>query len=477
MRLSQTSVDRIVSDLARAKLSDPRRTQRLKRVLAKVARQPSAPLPAALGSEAEVQGAYRLMNNPHVEFDALVKAHIQATKQRAEQARRVIVVHDTTECTFPHLMPAEIGFLPTGKAGFPLHLSLVIDGGQWRRPLGVSYAETLHRWSNRRRRRTCGRQSANQKNRQFERWWRGMEGSSEALRHCEEVIHVADRESDSYELMAKLLAAGQRFVLRVRADHRRAWSANEDGYRSTVREVVANCEGIVEREVPLSRRRKKSAPGSNRVHAPRKQRIAKLRFAATRILIPRPPYLREPLPQVLELNLVHVVEPDPPSEETPVEWLLYSTEPIGTPKEVSTVVDIYRTRWVIEEFNGALKTGCAYEARQFETRHALLTMLALSLPIACEILWLRSRARSSPLAPASEVLTPLQIRILRKLGSRRLSPHPTAQEALFAVAGIGGHQKGNGDPGWKILQRGMALLHSYELGWTACEASATASEF
>ena len=54
------------------------------------------------------------------------------------------------------------------------------------------------------------------------------------------------------------------------------------------------------------------------------------------------------------------------------------------------MVDGYRTRWVIEEFNAALKTGCAYEARQFESRDALLTMLALSLPVACEVLWLRS---------------------------------------------------------------------------------------
>jgi hypothetical protein len=143
--------------------------------------------------------------------------------------------------------------------------------------------------------------------------------------------------------------------------------------------------------------------------------------------------------EVLELGLVHVIESNPPADEAPVEWLLYTTEPIDTPEQVSQVVDNYRARWTIEEFNAALKTGCAYEARQFESRQALLTMLALSLPIACELLWLRSRARSDPSAPATDVLTLRQIVVLRQLGSRPLTPNPTARDALLAVAALGGH--------------------------------------
>jgi hypothetical protein len=151
--------------------------------------------------------------------------------------------------------------------------------------------------------------------------------------------------------------------------------------------------------------------------------------------------------------------------------LLYTTEPIDTAAPVGRVVDSYRSRWIIEEFNSALKTGCAYEARQFESRQALLTMLGLSLPIAVQVLALRSHARSSPNAPATDLLSPLQIQILRKLGSRKLSAAPSIQEALFAVAGLGGHIKANGDPGWKVLHRGMQLLLTYEQGWVAGQSA------
>ena len=155
-----------------------------------------------------------------------------------------------------------------------------------------------------------------------------------------------------------------------------------------------------------------------------------------------------------------------------MEWLLYTTLPVDTKEQVLDVVDKYRARWAIEEFNAALKTGCAYEQREFETRDALLNILAISFPIACELLWLRSRARTDPDLPASEVLTPLQLRVLRALGKRKLSSHPTAQDALFAVAGLGGHLKRNGPAGWVVLYRGMQKLLAYETGWSAAEAAA-----
>jgi hypothetical protein len=485
MKLPKSSVKHVVGDFAAAKLGDSRRVKRVLRVAAKLARMPSAPLPASLGSEADVEGAYRLMNNRRVTFEKLAEAHFEATARRAKDVGSVLVLHDTTDGAFPHLSGEEIGYLQTGKAGFKIHVSLAVEANQWRRPLGVVYAETIHRSKPSRHRGTkkakrkttkkkkaSGIETSKWKDREYERWQRGIQASAQALSECRQVTHVADRESDSYELMCQTLDTGGDFVFRVRVDRRgREVGADTDQW-STVKQVAARCDGMVERDVPLARRRGKSAPGMNKAHAPRKMRMARLSFAATTIEIPRPKYLNDSFPETLPLNLVHVVERDPPPGEEPVEWLLYTTLEVDTNFQVAGVVDIYRARWTIEEFNSALKTGCAYEARQFETRDALLTMLALSLPIACEILWLRSRARSSPDAPATEVLSALQIRILRSLGPRPLPSTPTVRDTLLAVAAIGGHLKNNGEPGWKVLQRGLALLLNYETGWTAAQQSA-----
>jgi hypothetical protein len=477
MQLPEDAIERIRSDLARAELGDPRRTRRVVLTGTRMARDPSATLPQLLGDDAEVEGAYRMANSPRVTFEAMMMGHAQGTAERAKEARRVIVVHDTTDASFAHLSPEEIGYLQTGKAGFRFHVSLVLDAGKWRRPLGVVHGETIHRAqrSKHQGKKMSGTETAKLDDKEMERWFRAIKAAGAALSKCDEVIHTGDRETDCFQLMAECLAAGHRFVFRARVVSRRTRAAQTGGRWSTLKDVAHACRGMMQRQVPLSRRLPKSAPGMNRSHPARDARDALLTFSATAVELPRPKTLHDPVASVLKLNLVHVCEENPPEGAAPVEWFLYTTEPTETTEQVARIVDVYRARWTIEEFNAALKTGTAYEARQFESKHALLNLLALSVPIACELLGLRSRARDEPTAPATEVLPPVQVQILRALSKRyKLPANPSVQDALLAVAGLGGHMKHNGPPGWKVLMRGMSKLLEYEVGWVAALSSVQA---
>jgi hypothetical protein len=463
MKTSVPGVDRAVASFRGVDLGDARLTDRLESTVARIARSPSVPLPEALETDAAVQGAYRLMNNRRVNFDVLIAVQAEMTRQRAEEAGDVLVIHDTSDCSFATLDPEELGYLNTGKAGFRFHASLVVDGQAWRRPLGIVAGETIHRPRGRKRKGAGGPETAQWKDKEFGRWSRGLDASSAVLAGCRSVIHLADRESDSYDLMQRAVAAKQRFVFRVRiADRRGRSPTSTSGKWSTVAEVANGVKGVVQREVPLSARQAKSTPRSQRAHPARNFRTATLRFAATPIVLPRPQYLHEPVPATQALHLVHVFEVDVPEGEVPVEWFLYTTEPIASADDIARIVDLYRTRWLIEEFFQAMKSGCAFEKREFESRHALLNMLALTLPIACEVLALRSYARTNDATPARAVLRPVQLEILRTHGHYRLSENPTASEALLAVAAMGGHLKRNGAPGWTVLSRGMTKLMTHE---------------
>jgi len=55
----------------------------------------------------------------------------------------VIAIHDTTSCAFSHADPAVIGYLNTGKPGFMVHYSLVVDGDGSKRPLGITNVEVI----------------------------------------------------------------------------------------------------------------------------------------------------------------------------------------------------------------------------------------------------------------------------------------------------------------------------------------------
>ena len=67
------------------------------------------------------------------------------------------------------------------------------------------------------------------------------------------------------------------------------------------------------------------------------------------------------------------------------------------------------------------------------------------------------------------MLTPTQLACLRgslvKLKRPPLPPKPTARDAMMGVAGLGGHVKSNGDPGWAVLGRGLDRLLTIEVGY------------
>lgn len=470
MRLREDAVERVANVFADAELGDPRRVQRVMHTVRRLAAAPDVSFPRAMGNEADVEGAYRLLNSTHVSSRPLADAYGRSTAERARDVGTVLAIHDTTTCEFPHADPEHVGYLPTG-AGFLAHYTLIVGADASQRPLGVTYVEALARPRPPKkpkgapRRKKSGTETHGNPERESLRWNRGIEATSELLRGID-VLHVADREGDNFELFAEAIARGARFVIRARVGARRARAANEE--MSTLRDVADQARGKLLREVDLSIRHPSPEPRARKAHAPREARTATLIFAATSVVLVRPRYSDVGVSE-LALNLVRVYEEAPPAGEKPVEWLLFTTEPVRTAEEVERVVDAYRARWLIEECNKAIKTGCKFEERHFESFEALVTLFVMTLPIACELLALRAACRRNPDYPARNVLTATQLRVLRQVSHRKLSEEPTVYEALWAVAGLGGHLRTNGEPGWKVLQGGMTQLLAYEAGWLARE--------
>jgi hypothetical protein len=465
----------IVEEFQGADFGDARRTGRLLKVAEAIARQPDASFPQIAASDAELEGLYRLLGNPAVSLDKILLPHRQRTAERANAAGDVVVVHDTTEIELSHADPHEVGFLQTGQPGFFAHISFVVSADGERRPLGIAAVQTLHRKSRSarggRKARRPGSVTTKQPDRESKRWDAGVVQSEALLPPGARPIHVADREADSYLLLAHLVQGGCRFVVRVRHD-RVARDLEPDAPWSKLKELLGTAAERVVRDVPLTaRRRTSTAPRHARQHPLREERTATLQFASTSIEVRRPRYLSDPWPESLRLNVVRVYEVDPPEGQEPVEWLLVTSEEVTTAAQVERVVDLYRTRWVIEELFKALKSGCLYEQRQLEGRRALLNALALFLPVACQMLWLRSRAQHAPDTPAAEVLSARQLQLLREASKKPLPERPTAQQALLAIAALGGHIKNNGAPGWLTLWRGFQRLLDFELGWIAARNS------
>lgn len=444
-----------------AELGDARLSRRLGLLADKLADRAGESLPKAL-DDAELEAAYRFFGNARVTPEAILAPHFRQSARRAARRRRIVVAHDTTAFEFGGKSPREgLGHLIRPSAqGFFGHFSIALSADGKREPLGLLSLESIFRL----------KEPIGQKNwtpqqslGESARWLRGVADVESRLAERVEAIHVMDREGDQYALLASLSEEKRPFVIRSFQDRR---LANADKVR--LREAACAAKVRLRREVPLSPRPRIKGPKGQR-HPARRQRIAKLSFAATEVEILRPPTARRASCSGLHLNVIHIFERKPPSGQPAVEWFLLTNLPVDSHKAIAFAVDCYRSRWTIEEYFKALKTGCQIEKRQLESAASLLNALAIFAPIAWRLLLLRHMARSDKPPTASRVLTPKQLQVLRAVVKKPLPKQPSARDAMLAIATLGGHQKSNGDPGWLVLGRGMHDLLLFELGWRAKE--------
>jgi hypothetical protein len=115
----------------------------------------------------------------------------------------------------------------------------------------------------------------------------------------------------------------------------------------------------------------------------------------------------------LSVYAVYATEVDCPEGETPVEWMLLTTEVIADLQTASTILRWYSYRWRVEEYHKILKSGCQVERYRLaaDGMKALLGFLSV---IAVELKQLTYLHRTQPDANAIELLNPLQLQVLMR---------------------------------------------------------------
>lgn len=433
-----------LADFDNIDLGDKRLDRRALSILSLCNLRPDESFPKQSSGDSELEAVYRFFGNPKVSQDGILAPHFEAAGMRVQAAPGTIIIHDTTDIE------------SASKLGMRCHFSLAIRDYTSRLPLGVLSLIPIDRHP--RMRKEKGAES------EGFRWLTGIQSSRSNI-GAASAIHIMDSEADSYALFAALVAANERFVIRNRHDRK---VADETDCQQYLSERLTKTASVAEREVPISARRRGNKSNYDLKSNPlRDRRRATLKFAAAAIQLQRPRPLGSDLPRELSINVVHILEVDAPEGESPIEWILFTTEPISSLEEILTIVDIYRARWTIEEYFKALKTGCSLERRQLESTEALLNATALFVPIALQLLALRNLARQSPELNADTLFNSTRIEVLRHFTKGKLPAAPTMREAMLGVAMLGGHIKNNGDPGWQVLGRGFETLLAYEAGWLA----------
>lgn len=441
---------------------DPRLVSRCEEILEKWRRRPGYGFPEVFDDEAGLMGAYRFFSNISVSFDSLVEPQIGAAIERAGPGV-VLSLEDTTAFCFGGEKKREgLGRIVKDDQGFLGHFAFLASSDGLRRPFGLGAAELWTRPNEKKSRRST-KDRRTDEGRESLRWERVARQVDDSLSSGQVAIHIQDREGDIYQSLASMRERGSRFI--VRCIQNRCIDENERG-DVYLYDALEGLPVMGTMNVKVSARPGSKLPDKRKSHPPRKARTAEVAVTATNIDICAPVGAPKDWLPSINVNVVHVFEPNPPADESPIEWILLTTEPISTFEEVCTVIELYGTRWLIEEFFKSIKTGCDYEKRQLQTYHALKNALAVCLPIAVEMLALRALERTSPELPAADYVSQDRIEVIRAFAKRYPPPqNPTVKDILFAIAGMGGFLKRNGRPGWLTLRRGYTNLLNYEAVW------------
>jgi hypothetical protein len=332
----------IADELRTADPGDKRLDRRFNAVLEQLSQHAAASIPAACGGYAETAAAYRLFDSDKVTLEKILAPHREATRQRLQGHRVVVLVQDTTEIdvTRPERQMGGAGPLDAGARRGPLlHLlhAFTPDGT----PLG-----TLHHQCRARddagpsaaRRRTYKRLPLADK--EAHRWLTALQQArAEAERLAgTTAVAVADSEADIYEVLAE----GQRpppgvaWVVRA-AQNRAVTAADTPVAAAQVREqVLAGPTRFTKSVAVRGRTATVTCEGRGRRQS-RDSRTAHTEVRAASVPL-RPPYRAGTRLDPITVNVVLVREPAPPDGEPPLEWLLLTNLPIGTAEQIDAVI-------------------------------------------------------------------------------------------------------------------------------------------
>jgi hypothetical protein len=286
---------------------------------------------------------------------------------------------------------------------------------------------------------------------------------------------VADSEGDICELLAETPGLPENYSYVIRGCQNRAVIVDVDGDQECVKnidEALSHASFCYESEAEVSERVSKIVGETRPRRKSRSARLAKLQVRACEVTLRGPRRVGGgKLPDVT-LNVVEAVETDPPTDEEPIRWVLFTTLPISSVVEIQRVIAVYGRRWQIELYFKTLKSGLGIEKLKYETIDRYLTALSLMMIVAWRVEQLKGAARLDGDACCDKYFdadewmpTYMVVHQTQELPSAS----PTVSEFILMIAKLGGYldKKGQGPPGSRTLWRGLRRMEAYSDAYKA----------
>jgi hypothetical protein len=435
------------SEFALAELGDRRRTQRLVTMATCLAQTPTGTLPQAFPAWKDLKAAYRFLD--HIEFGPadIQQPHWQQTLEACRRPGEYLLIEDTTELDYSsHRRTQQLGFIGNGRGrGLLLHSTLAIRVEAWdleQKPEGLAVGLLKQKnWvrtqSGLRRQNWRQRMS---RPRESDRWAKVMDEIGSPPEGCQ-WIYLADREADFYEPIQRCMRNGQDFIIR--------------GYRD--RKLAGGNEHLFEAldKAPMQGQMKVKLRGRHGEAG--REAVVGLRSCRVKL---KGPWRPQGTQEDRELNVVEAREMAPPEGGQALHWILLSSLPCERLVQLKRIVARYETRWWIEHYHKALKSGAGVEESELESGYRIENLMAVLAIVAVRLVNTQWLARNRPDEPVES--ESFGANALKILSAKYQKPKGgwTNRTVLIALAKLGGFlaRKHDGLPGWQTIWRGWSKL-------------------
>lgn len=393
---------------------------------------------------------------------AEMSRHAGAVTARRVAGRHVLAIQDTSELVLGGARVRAQGYGPVGKGGglggVLLHPMLAVEAGS-EALLGLVSVQVWNRAGGQaapRRQRATGEKES-------QRWIDGMRQASEVLAQAASITVVNDSESDMYELFAQ---RPENVGLIVRScQNRRIEKPSPELPDQLLFSFISEQpeQGRFVVRVP-------PAPG-------RPARTAELAVRFAPVVLCRPQHGDPALPETRAVTLVEVREVStPPNTIEPILWRLLTTHGVGNLAQARWIVDLYRQRWIIEEFFLTLKTaGFDIEAADISLPAAMINFTAAATIAAVTVKQLVQARDGTTDQKLTDTFDPDDQPILEAVSTslegkteRQRNPHlkGTLAFAAWVIARLGGWTGYYGKPGPKVMRCGLEEFRAIKYGTT-----------
>ncbi|MGI6857053.1 IS4 family transposase, partial [Mesorhizobium sp. 1B3] len=338
-------------------------------------------------TRAEKVAFTRLFRNPSVTTREIIRTAAARTAEAAA-GRHVLVIQDSSEINYEAKASRKrgLGRVGNGKdVGLFVHPALAVDAADGS-VLGLAAATIWRREGQ----KAANYQALPIEEKESYKWIGTAKAACQALSDTPLVTVIGDREADIYEVFARLPDARTHVLIRAVRDR----ALGKQGRLFS--EIAAGPEaGRIAFELT-------ARPG----RPARAVRLA-VRFAEVTLRQPRLGADQRD-PGELSLNIVEVREIDPPSAKEAVIWRLLTTHSIKTFADAAAMVDLYRSRWTVEQLFRTMKSQAIdIEESLIADGEALERLAATALIVAARVMQLvHGRAAAGQSVTAARIFSP-----------------------------------------------------------------------